>query len=132
MILYPQYSDRLLQEKWAWLQLYLHKVFDQVTITPAINHGDLCVANFGQTDKGPVLFDPSVQYADSQFDFVLSCMEDKFDDKFFKEYHKIVPRDARWDQTMLVYELFYNVVMWYHINDDKYRTEDDFRPFVSN
>lgn len=116
-----KYGDRELQEKWAWLKLHLHKAFEGVPITPTINHGDLCVANFGQTDKGPVLFDPSVQYAHSQFDLLLSHMEETFDDRFFEEYHKIIPKDASWDRVMLVYKLFYHIVMWYHVDEDKFR-----------
>lgn len=51
-----QYSDRTLSEKWAWLQRYIPKVFEKESLTPAINHGDLCLANFGQTEKGPGMF----------------------------------------------------------------------------
>ncbi|XP_070179634.1 fructosamine-3-kinase-like [Littorina saxatilis] len=117
-----KYREQGLQEKWTWLQRHLHKVFDQVPITPVITHGDLCVANFGQTEKGPVLFDPSVQYAHSQFELILSHTEEKFDDKFFEEYHRIVPKGPLWDECMLVYELFYNIVMLYHVDDEKYKT----------
>ena len=48
-----QYRDVQLQEKWAWLQHHLDKVFQGQTITPAINHGDLCVANCGQAQEKP-------------------------------------------------------------------------------
>ncbi|KAL8559603.1 hypothetical protein ACOMHN_008314 [Nucella lapillus] len=111
-----------LQEEWAWLQRHLHKVFDQVPITPAITHGDLCLANFGQTQQGPVLFDPSVQYAHSQFDLLLSHAEDPFDDRFFEAYHSIMPRGPFWDECMLVYEFFYNVVMLYFVDEEKFKT----------
>ena len=67
------------------------------------------------------MFDPSVQYAHSQFDLILSDMEEKFDDKFFEEYHRFVPKGPLWDECMLVYELFYNVVMLYHVEDGKYK-----------
>lgn len=120
--LVQKYGDRLIEEKWAWLQLHLHKVFDEMHLVPAINHGDLCVANFGQTDQGPVLYDPSVQYGHSQFDLILSHMETKFDDKFFEEYHKILPKDDTWERVMLVYELFYNVAMWYHVDEAQFRS----------
>ncbi|XP_025105573.1 fructosamine-3-kinase-like [Pomacea canaliculata] len=119
--LQTKYSDRTLSEKWAWLQRYIPKVFEKESLTPAINHGDLCLANFGQTEKGPVVFDPSVLYGHCQFDLILSYLEEAFDEQFFQEYHKIIPKSSRCNDFLLVYEFFYHAVMWYHIDDVKYQ-----------
>ena len=70
-----------------------------------------------------VMFDPSVHYGHSQFDFIMSHAEEKFDDKFFEEYHRIVPKGPLWDECMLAYEFFYNVVMLYHVDEETFKLD---------
>lgn len=69
-----------------------------------------------------VLFDPSVMYGHSQFDLILSHMEAQFEDTFFEEYHKIIPRGPHWDNCLKVYEFFYHLVSWYHIGEESCKT----------
>lgn len=68
-----------------------------------------------------VVFDPSVLYGHCQFDLILSYLEEAFDEQFFQEYHKIIPKSSRCNDFLLVYEFFYHAVMWYHIDDVKYQ-----------
>lgn len=118
-----KYRDTLLQEKWSWLQRHLHKLFSSLPVVPSINHGDLCVANCGQTDQGPVIFDPSVWYGHNQLDLIIPHCEETFHKDFYEEYHRIIPKGPLWDECMLAYELFYNVVMLYHVEDKKMKCD---------
>jgi hypothetical protein len=67
----------------------------------------------------PVVFDPSVLYGHSQLDLIIPHCEDKFDARFYEEYHRIIPKGPSWDECMLVYELFYNVVMLNHVDEER-------------
>ncbi|ESO83553.1 hypothetical protein LOTGIDRAFT_169246 [Lottia gigantea] len=118
-----KYGDRSLLSKWSWLRIHMSKLFQDVEITPEVNHGDLCQANFGQTSNGPVLFDPSVNYAHTEFDLLLSYHEESFHDDFFKGYYEVLPEQPGIEKRMEAYKFFYNVIMWYHIDDDKYKVE---------
>ncbi|KAK6183420.1 hypothetical protein SNE40_010907 [Patella caerulea] len=117
-----KYGDRGLITEWSWLQLNIYKLFQDVSISPEIIHSDLCVANFGQTQNGPVLFDPSLNYAHFEMDLLLSSTEDQFDDDFFTSYHKILPQLEGWEKRLEAYKFFYNVIMWYHIDEEQYKT----------
>ena len=65
------------------------------------------------------MFDPQVQYAHSVFDLIIPRMEEDFHPDFYTAYHKVIPKEPRWEDYMLVYELFYHLVMLYHVDDEK-------------
>ncbi|XP_046545144.1 fructosamine-3-kinase-like [Haliotis rubra] len=116
-----KHGDRVVSEKWSAIKQHIHKVFQSADIQPEINHGDLCPANFGQTADGAVVFDPSVNYAHSEFDLIIAKTEGGFHDDFFTSYYNILPKAKGFEDRVLVYELFYNVVMWYHVPEGQAR-----------
>lgn len=47
------YSDKEARELWSELSLKLPKFFEDISITPALLHGDLWSGNVAETKDGP-------------------------------------------------------------------------------
>ncbi|KAI9807515.1 MAG: hypothetical protein M1825_005455 [Sarcosagium campestre] len=91
-------------------------------IRPVVVHGDLWSGNKGlaafdddQGDMGkpqPVVFDPSACYSHSEYDLGIMNMFGGFDGKFWKEYHRLVPKTEpveEYDDRVKLYELYHHL-----------------------
>jgi protein-ribulosamine 3-kinase len=82
-------------------------------VTPVVVHGDLWSGNHGTgaIGNGPVeevVFDPSSCYAHSEFELGIMRMFGGYGEAFFREYHKLKPKDEpveEYEDRMQLYEL---------------------------
>ena len=86
---------------------------DGKAIIPVVVHGDLWSGNHGQgcVGDGPVeelVFDPSSCYAHSEYELGIMQMFGGYKEGFFKEYHKLKPRDeplGEYEDRIVLYQL---------------------------
>ena len=83
-------------------------------VKPSLLHGDLWSGNYLISDSGiPYLIDPSVYYGHSEIDTAMSKLFGGFAPEFYKEYHKIIPKDKFTEERIELYQLYYLLV---HLN----------------
>lgn len=89
------------------------KQADGSPVVPVVVHGDLWSGNHGtgSIDNGPVeelVFDPSSCYAHSEYELGIMRMFGGYGETFFREYHKLKPKDepvAEYEDRVELYEL---------------------------
>ena len=116
-------GDRECLELWSNLQLVIPRFFRDVRdagqrIRPALLHGDLWTGNTGETDAGPVVFDPASFYGDADYDLAIGRMFGGFSRKFYSSYSGHATALApNTEQRLLLYELFHQLNHWNHFGD---------------
>ncbi|XP_076354247.1 ketosamine-3-kinase-like isoform X2 [Tachypleus tridentatus] len=108
------YRDREAQELWSQLQLILPKFFKDISIVPAIVHGDLWGGNAAETDNEPVIFDPAAFYAHSEFELGITTLFGGFSRSFFDSYHSAIPKAPGFEYRLQLYQLFNYLNHWNH------------------
>ena len=84
--------------------LHIHKP------TISLVHGDLWSGNFGISNENKgVIFDPASWWADSEVDIAMSKLFGGFNEEFYKEYFKIIPKKEGFEKRVIIYN-FYHVL----------------------
>uniref|UniRef100_A0A8C4WTZ0 protein-ribulosamine 3-kinase n=1 Tax=Eptatretus burgeri TaxID=7764 RepID=A0A8C4WTZ0_EPTBU len=89
-------------------------LFEGLTITPSLLHGDLWGGNVAETSEGPVVFDPASFYGHSEFELAIAGMFGGFDQNFYDAYHSLIPKSPGFEQRMKLYRLFNYINHWNH------------------
>ncbi|KAL5016621.1 hypothetical protein ScPMuIL_006210 [Solemya velum] len=94
-----EFGNREVRDLWSQLLLRLPKFFKSIDVKPTLLHGDLCRSNIGETEDGPVMFDPYCFYGHSEFDLSISKVFGGIPESFYDAYHTVlpVPRDMNND-----------------------------------
>ena len=89
-----------MNEFWSHLQLKVHRFFDDINvpIKPSLLHGDLWSGNVSQVDQTPVVYDPASFYGHSEFDLAIAKLFGGFDQKFYDEYFKKIPKNKGFEK----------------------------------
>lgn len=93
-------GDRQVNDYWSILQIKLDRFFKDLTIPiePCLLHGDLWAGNIGQVDDRPVIFDAAAFYGHSEFDLSIAILFHGFQESFYKEYFRKLPKNKGFDQ----------------------------------
>ncbi|XP_035233233.1 ketosamine-3-kinase-like [Stegodyphus dumicola] len=108
------YGDREARELWSELSLKLPSFFKDITITPALLHGDLWSGNVSETEEGPVIFDPAVFYGHSEYELSIADMFGGFPRSFYNAYYNVLPKQPGFEKRKDVYKLFHCLNHWNH------------------
>lgn len=75
---------------------------------PSLIHGDLWRGNAAAlSDDTPVIFDPSVHYADRECDLAMAHLFGGFDDAFYRAYNEAWPLPDGFEIRRLYYKLYH-------------------------
>lgn len=75
---------------------------------PSLIHGDLWRGNAAAlAEDTPVIFDPSVHYADRECDLAMAHLFDGFDEAFYRAYEAAWPLPAGFQARRLFYKLYH-------------------------
>ncbi|RUS80889.1 hypothetical protein EGW08_011360, partial [Elysia chlorotica] len=107
-----QHNDRDARPLWNCLVPLLPRLFRDVSVEPALLHGDLWRGNIAQTDHGPVSFDPISLYGHSEFDLSIMVKHGGFDQSFFQAYHSLIPRAPGFEGRYHLYSLHHHFQIW--------------------
>ncbi|RLV97010.1 hypothetical protein DV515_00012215 [Chloebia gouldiae] len=106
-------GDRKARELWAQLQVQAvlsaedTQFFCGVEIVPSLLHGDLWGGNVAEDDSGLIIFDPASFYSHSEYDLAITGMFGGFSSSFYSLYHSKIPRAARFEKRLKLYQLFH-------------------------
>ncbi|XP_043202059.1 ketosamine-3-kinase-like isoform X1 [Amphibalanus amphitrite] len=109
-----EYGDREARELWPRLQRCLPEMFRNITVTPALLHGDLWSGNAAETDDEPVVFDPSSFYGHAEYELGIGHMFGGLGSGFFRGYHAVLPKQEGFERRNRLYQLFHNLNHWNH------------------
>ena len=73
-------------------------------------HGDLWSGNIGINNirKG-VIFDPACWWADNEVDIAMTRLFGNFQNEFYEEYYRIIPRKKGYEERIIIYN-FYHIL----------------------
>ena len=73
-------------------------------------HGDLWSGNIGidRSNKG-VIYDPACWWADPEVDISMSSLFGGFNQEFYEEYEKIIPKEEGYEDRQIIYN-FYHIL----------------------
>lgn len=109
------YRDSEARNLWPKVEQNLSKCFPtELEIIPALLHGDLWAGNAGELAKEPCIFDPSAFYGHSEYDLAISHMFGGFSPAYFDAYHKVIPKQAGFEDRQKLYKLFHYLNHWNH------------------
>ena len=78
---------------------------------PCLIHGDLWNGNVIHTEKGPMLIDPAVCWAEREMDMAMSRLFGGFPESFYTGYHEQYPlTEEGLQERMRIYQLYYLLV----------------------
>ena len=81
---------------------------------PSLIHGDLWSGNVQMSDRGPVIYDPAISYANREMDLAMSMLFGGFSHLFYESYKAEFPvAKSGFDDRMQIYQLYYLLV---HVN----------------
>ncbi|KAK2179675.1 hypothetical protein NP493_477g00038 [Ridgeia piscesae] len=109
-----EYHDSEARTLWGQLLPRIPKFFSEVEVRPALLHGDLWGGNVGETDSGPVIFDPASFYGHHEYELGIATMFGGFDSAFFKAYHNLIPKAPGFSTRQKLYQLFHYLNHWNH------------------
>ncbi len=76
--------------------------------SPSLIHGDLWRGNAAAlSDDTPVIFDPSVHYADRECDLAMAHLFGGFDEAFYRAYEEVWPLPKGFETRRLFYKLYH-------------------------
>lgn len=102
------YDDSEVLELGERLLSSLPQFFDGITILPSLIHGDLWSGNVAVDGEGrPVIFDPAVYYAHHEAEWGIMTMFGGFSDRCVRAYDEVYPRQAGWQERLLLYQLYH-------------------------
>ncbi|GFO08660.1 fructosamine-3-kinase [Plakobranchus ocellatus] len=113
-----KHNDRDSRPLWHSLVPHLSRLFHDVSVEPALLHGDLWRGNIAQTDRAPVSFDPISLYGHSEFDLSIMLKHGGFPSSFFNAYHSLVPKTPGFEDRYDLYSLHHHFQIWSHFGDD--------------
>ncbi|GMH63247.1 hypothetical protein TrLO_g6112 [Triparma laevis f. longispina] len=80
---------------------------DHAQITPSLIHGDLWVGNTGATKAEVVVFDPAACFAHSEFELAIMNMFGGFEDTFWNEYYRLMPKAEGFETRAKLYAFYH-------------------------
>jgi protein-ribulosamine 3-kinase len=83
----------------------LDKLFEGITVTPAVLHGDLWSGNMASVDGEPAIFDPATYYGHSEAEFGMSWCAG-FSDAFYQAYFSVNPKQPGFDKRRDLYLVY--------------------------
>ena len=83
----------------------LDKLFEGITITPSVLHGDLWSGNMAAVDGQPAVFDPATYYGHSEAEFGMSWCAG-FSDSFYRGYWEVNPKAKGFDKRRDLYLVY--------------------------
>ncbi|XP_032799089.2 fructosamine-3-kinase isoform X2 [Daphnia magna] len=107
-------GNREVETLWSQLEPKIKQLFHGVNVQPSLLHGDLWSGNAGETETGPVIFDPASFYGHHEFDLAITRMFGGFGREFYKRYHQLIPREVGFEERKSLYELFHYLNHWNH------------------
>ncbi|XP_015781939.1 ketosamine-3-kinase [Tetranychus urticae] len=111
------YGNREIGEYWSALQLKIPKFFKQISeipIKPSLLHGDLWGGNAGETEEGPIIFDPASFYGHHEFELSIAGMFGGFRHQFYTSYFRTIKKYPGFDDRQQLYQLFHYLNHWNH------------------
>ncbi|KAF0300245.1 Ketosamine-3-kinase [Amphibalanus amphitrite] len=109
-----EYGDREVRELWPRLQRCLPEIFRNITVTPALLHGDLWSGNAAETDDEPVVFDPSSFYGHAEYELGIAHMFGGLDRASSAATMLCCPNMRASSAGNRLYQLFHNLNHWNH------------------
>ena len=83
----------------------LDKLFEGITVTPSVLHGDLWSGNIASVDGKPSVFDPATYYGHAEADFGMSWCAG-FSDTFYKAYWEVNPKQPGFEKRRDLYLVY--------------------------
>ncbi|XP_062389204.1 ketosamine-3-kinase [Sardina pilchardus] len=108
------HGDREARELWSQLQLKIPQLFADVTVVPALVHGDLWGGNVAECSDGPIIFDPASFYGHSEYELGIAGMFGGFNKSFHTAYHGKIPKAPGFEKRLQLYQLFHYLNHWNH------------------
>ncbi|XP_037083975.1 ketosamine-3-kinase-like isoform X2 [Pollicipes pollicipes] len=108
------YGDREVMELWSRLLRRLPEFFRNISVEPALLHGDLWSGNAAEVDQEPVVYDPASFYGHAEFDLGIAKWFGGFGADFYRAYHELLPRKAGFETRNKLYQLFHHLNHWNH------------------
>ncbi|XP_037081575.1 ketosamine-3-kinase-like [Pollicipes pollicipes] len=112
------YGDREVAELWPRLLRCLPEFFRDISVEPALLHGDLWFGNTAEVDHEPVLFDPATFYGHAEFDLGIAKMLGGFGADFYRAYHELLPKEVGFESRNRLYQLFTKLNQWNHFGTE--------------
>ncbi|XP_005096663.2 ketosamine-3-kinase [Aplysia californica] len=109
-----KHNDRDARPVFAMLERVIPKLFSAVTVEPALLHGDLWRGNIGETDSGPVSFDPICFYGHDEFEISIARVHKGFEESYFNSYHSFLPKQPGFQDRLDLYLLYHYFQLWNH------------------
>ncbi|RLD21755.1 MAG: hypothetical protein DRI69_03225, partial [Bacteroidetes bacterium] len=99
-------------KNWELLSLQLESILTDYS--PSLIHGDLWSGNVQMCDRGPVIYDPAICFANREMDLAMSQLFGGFPQLFYDAYKEEFPIiQSGFDDRMEIYQLYYLLV---HVN----------------
>lgn len=86
----------------------LTDLFDGLTITPSVLHGDLWSGNVASVGGAPAIFDPATYYGHHEAEWGMSWCA-SFPPAFWEGYRSLIPEDAGFRRRATLYELYHKL-----------------------
>lgn len=96
------------------VQLKISQLFADVTVVPALLHGDLWGGNIAECSDGPIIFDPASFYGHSEYELGIAGMFGGFNKSFYSAYHSKIPKTPGFEKRQQLYQLFHYLNHWNH------------------
>ncbi|GFS05968.1 fructosamine-3-kinase [Elysia marginata] len=113
-----KHNDRDARPLWHCLVPNLPRLFRDVSVEPALIHGDLWRGNVAQSHSGPVSFDPIALYGHSEFELSIMFKHGGFPPSFFKAYYSLIPKAPGFEHRYQLYSLHHHFQIWSHFGGD--------------
>lgn len=84
----------------------LHDLFEGLTITPSVLHGDLWSGNVACVDGAPAIFDPATYYGHHEAEWGMSWCA-SFPPAFWEGYRELIPEEPGFRRREPLYELYH-------------------------
>lgn len=103
-----RYKDQDLQELYDSLQEIYPKLFQDLTIRPALIHGDLWAGNWSYDTNGvATIFDPAVSHSHSEAELGIMSMFGTMSPEFHAAYHALIPKEKGFKERQHLYQLYH-------------------------